>query len=88
MNLDIAKMISDGESEMVEFKPSLSQKDRIMDSISAFSNNNGGTILIGVRDQGAIMGVDIGRKTLIRSRGLCKTKFRSSGISFPWNYTG
>ena len=72
MNLDIAKMISDGESEKVEFKPSLSQKDRIMESISAFSNNVGGTILIGVSDQGEIMGVDIGRKTLEDLAGYVK----------------
>jgi ATP-dependent DNA helicase RecG len=72
MNLDIAKMISDGESENVEFKPSLSQKDRIMESISAFSNNVGGTILIGVSDQGEITGVDIGRKTLEDLAGYVK----------------
>jgi len=72
MNLDIANIISDGESEKVEFKPSLSQKDRIMESISAFSNNVGGTILIGVSDQGEIMGVDIGRKTLEDLAGYVK----------------
>jgi ATP-dependent DNA helicase RecG len=69
---DIARMISDGESETVEFKPSLSQKDRVMESISAFSNNVGGTILIGVSDQGEISGVDIGRKTLEDLAGYIK----------------
>jgi len=72
MDLNIAKMISDGESETVEFKPSLSQKDKIMESISAFSNTVGGTILIGVSDQGEIMGVDIGRRTLEDLAGYVK----------------
>ncbi|MDO8872346.1 MAG: hypothetical protein Q7V05_06410 [Methanoregula sp.] len=35
-----------------------------MESISAFSNNVCGTILLGVRDRGEIMEVDVGRKTL------------------------
>ncbi len=70
--MDIARMISDGESEKVEFKPSLFQKDKIMESISAFSNNNGGTILMGVSDRGEIMGVDVGRKTLEDLAGFIK----------------
>ena len=70
--MDIGRMISDGESEKVEFKPSLSQKDRIMESISAFSNNVGGTILIGVSDQGEVINVDIGRRTLEDLAGYVK----------------
>ncbi len=56
-------MISDGETEQTEFKPSLSQKDRIMESVSAFSNTRGGTILVGVSDRGDITGLDVGRST-------------------------
>jgi ATP-dependent DNA helicase RecG len=72
MDLDTAKMISDGESEKVEFKPSLSQKDKIMESVSAFSNTSGGIILIGVSDQGEVINVDIGRRTLEDLAGYIK----------------
>ncbi len=65
-------MISDGETEQTEFKPSLSQKDRIMESVSAFSNTHGGTLLIGVSDRGDITGLDVGRSTLEDLAGYVK----------------
>ncbi|MBA7512271.1 hypothetical protein ES705_04275 [subsurface metagenome] len=36
----IIKLLEKGESETVEFKPSLSQTDKIMESVSAFSKSN------------------------------------------------
>lgn len=60
----LLQYIESGESEILEFKPSLSQKDKIMESISAFSNTKGGTILIGIQDNGMISGVDTGTRTL------------------------
>ena len=61
---DFAEMMAAGESETVEFKPSLSQIDKIMESVSAFSNSAGGTIAIGVGDSGKILGIVIGKNTL------------------------
>jgi ATP-dependent DNA helicase RecG len=61
---EIVKLLKEGESEKVEFKPSLSQTDKIMGSISAFSNTKGGLIVIGVSDKGEVLGVDIGKKTI------------------------
>jgi ATP-dependent DNA helicase RecG len=52
------------ESETIEFKNSLSEMDQILDSISAFSNTNGGAIYIGIADDGNINGVTIGKGTL------------------------
>ena len=62
--IKINDSIKEGESETVEFKPSLSQMDKIMESISAFSNTNGGRIIIGVSDKGEVPGIDIGKKTI------------------------
>ena len=70
--MDVARVISRGESEKLEFKPSLSQMDKIMESVSAFSNNRGGTILVGVSDTQEIIGVDIGRMTLEDLAGYIK----------------
>jgi ATP-dependent DNA helicase RecG len=57
-------LLKEGESETVEFKPSLSQIDKITESISAFSNTKGGTVVIGVSDKGEVLGVDIGKNTI------------------------
>ena len=62
--IKIKESIKKGESETVEFKPSLSQMNEIMESISAFSNTKGGMIVIGVSDKGEVLGVDIGKKTI------------------------
>jgi ATP-dependent DNA helicase RecG len=71
-NLKIPRIISGEESETVEFKPTLSQKDKIMESVSAFSNTRGGKILIGVSDRGEVIGLDIGKRTLEDLAGYVK----------------
>ena len=49
--MDLKKIISQGESERLEFKKSLKLKDKVGESISAFSNSIGGIILIGISDK-------------------------------------
>jgi len=70
--MELTKLIKKGESETLEFKPSLSQKDNICKAVSAFSNTKGGTILIGVSDGGRVSGLDVGRKTLEDLAGYVK----------------
>ena len=48
----------------MEFKESLRLKEEISQAVSAFSNANGGSILIGVSNDGKVIGVDIGRNTV------------------------
>ena len=62
--IKLKDLLKEGESETVEFKPSLSQMDKITESISAFSNTKGGTVVIGVSDRGKVLGVDIGKNTI------------------------
>jgi len=61
---ELVKLLEEGESETVEYKPSLSQTDKILECVSAFSNTNGGTLVIGVKDNGEVVGVDIGKRTI------------------------
>ena len=61
---NITDRLKIGESEQIEFKPSLSQQDNIMAIISAFSNTDGGVLIIGVSDRGEPLGMDIGKNTI------------------------
>ena len=58
-------LIKNQESEVLEFKKSLRLKDEIGEAISAFSNTKGGTLIVGVDDDGnKIIGVEIGKNTI------------------------
>ncbi len=53
----IRKLIEEGEHEHQDFKFAISDARKIARSISAFANNDGGRLLIGVKDNGNIAGV-------------------------------
>ncbi|MFH1077522.1 MAG: ATP-binding protein [Pseudomonadota bacterium] len=61
---ELQKLIEKGETHTVEFKESLGLIDEIGEEISALSNSNGGTTLVGVTDNREIIGVQTGKKTL------------------------
>jgi predicted HTH transcriptional regulator len=50
-------LISGGEGLKLDFKYCISDSRKIARTLSAFANTEGGTLLIGVRDNGAIAGV-------------------------------
>lgn len=54
----IDTLIEIGESKTVEFKEIYPQKNQIEKTVCAFANRAGGYILIGVKDDGEIVGVD------------------------------
>ena len=56
--------IERGESQSLEFKESFGLKEEIGETVSAFSNSDGGTVIVGVSDDGGVPGVDIGKNTL------------------------
>lgn len=62
--MDIETLIKGKESENIEFKESLKEKDDILKTICAFSNGKGGVIMIGVSDKGEPVGVDLGKRTV------------------------
>lgn len=53
----IASLIEQGEHEHQDFKFAVSDSRKIARSISAFANNDGGRLLIGVKDNGVVAGV-------------------------------
>lgn len=55
--IDLSYLLSQGEGYNLEFKESIS--DGLGKEICAFANASGGTILIGVTDDGIVKGIDI-----------------------------
>ncbi len=53
----IHSLIEQGEHQCLDFKFEISDSRKIARSISAFSNTEGGTLLIGVKDNGVISGI-------------------------------
>ncbi len=62
--MESKKFIDTTESETLEWKSSLAQLNRIIETISAFSNTKGGTIIIGVGGTGKSLGITIGKDTI------------------------
>src|SRR6056297_1408302 len=55
---DLKNLVQTGESSFLEFKHSVASPEKIAREISAFANTKGGTILIGVEDNGEMLGVE------------------------------
>ncbi|MCX6233271.1 MAG: ATP-binding protein [Bacteroidetes bacterium] len=53
----IKRLIEQGEHQKLDFKFEIADSRKIAKSLVAFSNSDGGTLLIGVKDNGAIAGV-------------------------------
>ena len=62
MNRSIKEIIQTGETETVEFKKNFDSSAII--TINAFSNTKGGKVLIGVKDDGSIFGIEKNSETI------------------------
>jgi len=55
---DIHEILSRGENDQVEFKAEVSSKqDEFLETIVAFANTGGGTVFVGVNDNGKAVGI-------------------------------
>lgn len=61
----LRRLIAQGEGQTIQFKrsPGRGQIERVVKTAAAFANTDGGQILIGVRNDGTIEGVQIGANT-------------------------
>jgi predicted HTH transcriptional regulator len=57
LNSYIKRLILEGEHQQLDFKFEISDSRKIAKTLVAFSNTDGGTLLIGVKDNGKIAGV-------------------------------
>src|SRR5258708_4666893 len=64
MDIDqVTALIKQGESDNLEFKKSTAQLKAAFETSCAFLNRNGGVVLIGVKDDGQIVGQDVADST-------------------------
>ena len=56
---DIKNLIVQTENEQLEFKETTGQLERGMETLCAFLNGEGGTVLFGVTDKGKIIGQEV-----------------------------
>ncbi|MFH1619521.1 MAG: RNA-binding domain-containing protein [bacterium] len=69
---ELKKLIKSGESQTLEFKAAFSNE--AVETIAAFSNASGGTVLLGVSDNGKISGLTLTAETLQQWVNEVKTK--------------
>lgn len=55
----LLQLVQYGESETLEFKKSTAQLKAICETLCAFLNHQGGTVLVGVDDKGQLFGQDV-----------------------------
>lgn len=61
---DVEVLVSQGEGQRLEFKQSFAEENKAIECLCAFANSVGGTLLFGVRDDGHVVGVTLGQRTL------------------------
>ncbi len=57
-NSYICKLIEQGEHQRLDFKYAVNDSKKIARTLAAFANTDGGTLLLGVKDNGRIVGVN------------------------------
>jgi len=68
---EIIRLLEKRETHKIEYKPSLSDTDRIIEVVCSFANTEGGVVLIGIKEEKGnirdrVTGVDIGKETIGR----------------------
>jgi predicted HTH transcriptional regulator len=67
-DINLSALISEGESETLEFKEKLPPENIISTILAAFANTKGGTLIIGVGDKGEIIGLTKDEATVSHER--------------------
>jgi ATP-dependent DNA helicase RecG len=67
---DIEALVKQGESIGLEFKTSTAKLHSVYETLCAFLNGNGGTVLIGVKNNGQIIGQDVTDNTRLEIANL------------------
>jgi predicted HTH transcriptional regulator len=88
---EIKYLVRQGENEHVEFKKKINHPDKVIRELVAFANTNGGTLLVGVDDNGEISGLkhaeedDYLMKKAIAELSRPKLQFKSGMVKLHEN---
>lgn len=77
--MNFEEIIRSGESETVEFKESFN--DAVIETLSAFANASGGTVFVGIADDGTVKGISVSQKIIPQWLNEIKTKTDSAIVS-------
>jgi hypothetical protein len=85
----IEELIAQGEHQQLDFKFEVSDSRKIARTLSAFANTDGGRLLIGVKDNGAIAGVRSEEEYyMIEAASKMYTKPEVPFTATRWNVNG
>ena len=89
MSQYIHAKIAQGENQHLDFKFEISDAKKIARTLSAFANTEGGTLLIGVKDNGTIAGIRTDEEAyMIESAAHIFCKPEVQYTIKPWNIEG
>ena len=77
--MDISSIILAGENQQVEFKTSFNNE--VIETLVAFANAKGGSVFVGISDNGEVHGVSVGKEAFVQWLNEIKTK--TSPILIP-----
>jgi ATP-dependent DNA helicase RecG len=69
---ELHNILLKGESETVEFKSSFNAE--VIETLVAFANTKGGSVCIGVSDNAEMLGVSVGKESVVQWMNEIKTK--------------
>jgi predicted HTH transcriptional regulator len=76
----LRRLVMEGEGQHLEFKRKVSHPEKIVREMIAFANSEGGTILIGVDDDGLLAGVKYPDEELLEVQRALKKHVRHSVV--------
>ena len=89
MSQHIQQLIAQGENQHLDFKFEISDAKKIARTFSAFANTEGGTLLIGVKDNGNIAGIRTDEEAyMIESAAHLYCKPQVNYTIKPWYING
>lgn len=89
MNHPLIKLIREGEHQKQDFKFCITDSRKIARSLVAFANSDGGSLLIGVKDNGNIVGVQSDEEYyMVESAARIYSNPPIAFTTRQWNYDG